>query len=175
MLDEKPYVLLRFDQIAEKDYLEYISEWEAREEGIVPSASKRMGRTFTDCLEAWKRDESELAYDRGFVPATLYFLQDSSNRILGAIHYRHTLNDRLRENGGHIGYGVRFSERRKGLASMMLKMLLDALKIKGVKEALITCDASNIASSRTIEQCGGILMDTPVFEGVLTRRYQVTL
>ena len=49
------------------------------------------------------------------VPARTYFLvRESDNKIIGMINIRLTLNKRLEECGGHIGYGIRPTERRKG-------------------------------------------------------------
>jgi predicted acetyltransferase len=93
------------------------------------------------------------------VPADSYFLiRKADGKILGAINIRHRLNDHLQKRGGHIGYGVAPSERRKGYAGLMLKQALvicrDQLKIDRI---LITCDKDNIGSNKTIIKSGGIL------------------
>ena len=64
-------------------------------------------------------------YQKGIVPATLYFYVNDNRRIIGAIHFRHDLFDELKIRGGHIGFGIRHSERNKGYAKMMLRELLD--------------------------------------------------
>jgi predicted acetyltransferase len=92
----------------------------------------------------------------GFVKASLYFLMDGE-RILGAIDIRHSLNEYLIGVGGHIGYGVRPSERRKGYASIMLSLALPIANELGLKKILITCNKSNTASEKTILKNGGIL------------------
>lgn len=46
-------------------------------------------------------------------------------RILGMINFRHYLNNYLAEYGGHIGYGIRPSERRKGYAKAILALVLE--------------------------------------------------
>ena len=52
----------------------------------------------------------------GKVPDSVYFLLDVERDILlGAVNIRHYLNDSLLQFGGHIGDGIRPSERRKGL------------------------------------------------------------
>ena len=55
---------------------------------------------------------------------------------------------------GHPGYGIRPSERRKGYAAQVLKMLLEEAKKKGIRRVLIGAHTSNIGSCRTIEKCG---------------------
>lgn len=54
----------------------------------------------------------------GLVPDSVFFLLDESrDRLLGAINIRHYLNDSLLKEGGHIGDGIRPSERRKVVSS----------------------------------------------------------
>jgi predicted acetyltransferase len=72
---------------------------------------------------------------------------------------RHELNEGLLELGGHIGYSVRPSERRRGLASYTCAWGLDHLRSLGADRALITCDDDNAASAATILRNGGVLED----------------
>lgn len=94
-----------------------------------------------------------------------------TKRILGFVNIRHYLNDFLTQFGGHIGYSIRPSERRKGYAKLQLSLALEYLKTIGVSKALITCDVDNIGSSKTIEACGGILENivTSVEHGKIKR------
>ncbi len=163
--------LVKYSEITEDQYEDYIGEWEASGETIVPSASRKNNNSFKELRDAWNLYETDIMYAKGFVPATLYFYLDDENRIMGAIHLRHDINKRLRENGGHIGYGVRPSERKKGYASRMLSDLLKMIWQEGYEKVLITCDENNIASAGTIEKNGGVLWDRPLFEGTMTRRY----
>ena len=173
--DDGSLVLRGFAEIDESAFLEYISAWELSGEVIVPSATRRDGRSFDQMMKKWVEDETDAAVARGFVPATLFFLQGTAGRLLGAIHFRHYLNDRLKANGGHIGYGVRPSERKKGYARVMLTLLFKKLADRNVERVLITCDDENAASARVIEKCGGVLEGKVVFEEVLTRRYWITI
>ena len=167
--------IVDYNNVVESNYLDYIKEWENSGESIVPSATKQNNMSFKELFEKWVVNETDEAYKQGFVPSTLYFMVDNNNLIIGAIHLRHELNDRLLQNGGHIGYGIRPSERRKGYAALMLNMLLENIRLKGYKRVLITCDEDNIGSVRTIEKNKGLLFDKIEFEGVMTRRYWVNL
>ncbi len=166
--------LVKYNKISESAYLDYINEWELSGERIVPWAAERESESFQDLLSRWETEETYEAYKKGLVPSTLYFLVDK-NRVLGAIHFRHELSVDLLQNGGHIGYGIRPSERRRGHASKMLIMLLDNIKSKGYKKILVTCDESNLASAKTIENANGILHDKIEFEGETIRRYWIDL
>jgi predicted acetyltransferase len=80
--------------------------------------------------------------------------------ILGQVRLRHDLNDVLSVEGGHIGYDVRPSERRKGYGTAMLGLALEKARAIGLTRVMLTCDADNIASSRIIERNGGKLTGT---------------
>ncbi len=75
-------------------------------------------------------------------------------QVLGGIVLRHKFDDDI----GQIGYGIRPSARRRGLASWALgEMLEEARAALGVERVLVPCLADNIASARTIERNGGVL------------------
>ena len=58
----------------------------------------------------------------GLVPDSVFFLLDlERNILLGAVNIRHYLNDYLLQHGGHIGDGIRPSERGKGYATEMIR------------------------------------------------------
>ncbi|TYL45636.1 GNAT family N-acetyltransferase [Nocardioides sp. BGMRC 2183] len=97
------------------------------------------------------------------VPSTYYWLAAGDgaldDELVGFLNFRHTLNDFLLDQGGHIGYGVRPAARRRGHASEALRLaLLDAPGL-GIDRVLVTCDLDNDASRRTIELNGGVLDD----------------
>jgi predicted acetyltransferase len=113
--------------------------------------------------------------DGRHVPSTTYFAV-TDNHIVGTLQIRHKLNDFLLGYGGHIGYGVRPSERRKGYASEMLAQALDICRRSGIKKALVTCDNDNIGSARTIMKNGGILEnEVPQQDGTILQRYWINL
>ncbi|MFF9481056.1 GNAT family N-acetyltransferase [Streptomyces sp. NPDC014733] len=78
---------------------------------------------------------------------------------LGGLRLRHRLNDFLLSHGGHIGYDVRPTARRRGHATAMLRAALPRARALGLEQVLITCDATNTASRKVIEACGGEFED----------------
>ncbi|HEX9229030.1 MAG TPA: GNAT family N-acetyltransferase [Arthrobacter sp.] len=77
-------------------------------------------------------------------------------RVLGGIALRHEDHD-LVPRAGHIGYGIRPSVRRRGLATWALGHIVGTARELGMERLLIVCEAGNAASARTIERQGGIL------------------
>ena len=93
------------------------------------------------------------------VPADTYFLvRESDDRIIGMINIRHCLNENLRLIGGHIGYSVRPTERRKGYNKVNLYLGLLRCQELGIDEVLMDCDADNLGSARTMQALGGSLV-----------------
>ena len=93
------------------------------------------------------------------VPAETYFLvRESDNKIVGMINIRTCLNKTLIDSGGgHIGYGIRPTERRKGYNKVNLYLGLKRLQELGVKEAMLGCVPENLGSSRTMKALGAEL------------------
>lgn len=112
----------------------------------------------------------------GFVPESMYWLIVDGDVYAGELGVRHHLNDALRRFGGHIGYKVRPSMRRRGYGKLMCKLGIQEARKLGITEFLITCDDDNIGSQKIIEANGGILKDkVDNNRGVLTRRYWIYL
>src|SRR5699024_1090535 len=75
----------------------------------------------------------------GLVQDSVFFLLgESRDRLLEAVNIRHYLNDSLLKEGGHIGDGIRPSERRKGYATEMIRLALIECKKLGIDKVLMT-------------------------------------
>lgn len=78
------------------------------------------------------------------------------DRVLGGIALRHEFSDFV-QRAGHIGYGIRPSARRRGLATWALGQMVKEARVLGMDRLLLVCEAGNSASAKTIERQGGIL------------------
>lgn len=155
-------------------YLDFAQEWDAHNENIVPMSARLGGKTYEDWLAfTLAIQEKEI---NGLVPSHTLFLCEQDT-IIGAVNIRHTLNENLLQCGGHIGYGVRPSQRKKGYAGQMLALALPVAKQLGIHNALVTCDKENIASAKTILKNGGVLENEVINanDGKIIQRYWISL
>lgn len=164
--------LVKLDHTYQKQLFEMMEEWCAADEQIVPYAIRKTDyhdfENYIDSLEIKKADERH-------VPDTTLFCLDADRDIfVGAVNIRHYLNEGLLLNGGHIGDGVRPSERRKGIATEMIALALLECKKLGITKVLMVCDKENIGSAKSIKNNGGILENEIVVGGVVEQRYWIS-
>lgn len=155
------------------EYMDMIQEWKDTGEKMVPFVLRFDCSDFDAFLLELHRLKSSQSLGDGKVNSSTYWLVNSASKVLGAVNIRHELNRQLRHIGGHIGYGIRPSERRKGHATRLLAMALIKAKELGIDRALITCDKDNVGSARTIMNNGGVLDSEESVDGVLIQRYRI--
>lgn len=85
------------------------------------------------------------------------------------------MNEALLLDGGHIGDGVRPSERRKGIATQMISLALGECKKMGIQRVLMVCNKENVGSAKSIRNNGGVLENEVVVDGVVEQRYWIEL
>jgi predicted acetyltransferase len=110
----------------------------------------------------WLRAQASETSPRpaGHVPSTtLWWVDDTT--YLGRVAIRHRLTPSLRVNGGHIGYDIRPTARRRGHATALLRAALPVARRLVIDPALLTCDVDNAASRLVIERNGGVLDGPP--------------
>ncbi len=102
-------------------------------------------------------------------------VDEEKNYFIGEVSIRHKLNDALTHCGGHIGYGVRFSEWNKGYGTTLLRLALQKAKERGLTQIMITCNDDNLGSAKVMENNGIVLQDRieNIVYGktIVTRRY----
>ncbi len=148
--------VLEFRRPEERD----IAEIESYKAEFLKASSSMDGTGILSSADAaeWLKynREMECSTAENHVRSLQYGLFDpEKNRLLGLLQIRLELKGYLSDFGGHIGYCVRPSERRKGYARMMLRHALQICKSRGMTRVLITCLEDNVASAKTIESCGG--------------------
>lgn len=116
--------------------------------------------------------------DEKFSATSSFFVIDESNKLIGATRLAHYLTVAGLNSFGHIGYGVRPSERRKGYATEMLRLTIEEGKNKyHINEFLLGTHEDNIASIKTIEKCGGIFENNVIDrqDNKIIKRYWIKL
>jgi predicted acetyltransferase len=156
---------------ARVSFLTAMAEFRAEGRGL-PGDRTMVGDEIRDFSGTWSTPEGFQRYVRelrgqasedwprpeGYVPCTNLWWVDGV-QYLGRIAVRHRLSPSLRRAGGHIGYDVPPSARRRGHATAMLRSVLPVAHALGLDPVLLTCDPANLGSRTVIERNGGILED----------------
>lgn len=166
--------LVKASKEYQRQITEMMDEWNGTGEKIIPYAIRRLDyHDFEYYCENLEVPENN---DLGLVPDSTFFCYDEErDLIVGAVNIRHYLNESLLLNGGHIGDGVRPSERRKGIGTAMVGLALEECLKLGIDKVLMVCDKENIGSAKTIINNGGVLQNEIVEDGVEEQRYWITL
>lgn len=125
-----------------------------RESSISSADVDSIDRNFDAHLAKLEEHKNPTEPER--VPQEMLWLIDD-DRFIGYVKIRSKLNEKLRELGGHIGYEILSTERRKGYGTKVLALALKVAKGWGLNEVMLSCDVSNVGSRRIIENNGGIL------------------
>lgn len=158
----------RYHQLA----IEMMDEWTSTNENIIPMAIRKCDyhdyETYVNSLEIKETGGK-------YVPDSTYFCLDTERNIfVGAVNIRHYLSERLLQCGGHIGDGVRPSERNKGYGTQIIKLALAECNKMGIKKVLMCCNKENIASAKTIVKNGGVLENEVDCNGTIIQRYWIS-
>ena len=145
-----------------EQYNDMMEEWVNSHTQIAPWFLDRPIATIEEFAELIRMlDNCEHGIvDKRFATTSSFFVIDENGKLVGATSLRHYLTVEGYQTWGHIGYGVRPSERRKGYAVQMLKMMLELAQEKKIYKVLIGVHDGNIGSWKTVEKCGGVLENT---------------
>lgn len=165
--------LVKLSEQYKKHLSDMMEEWYATGEKIIPYAIRKDDyKNFEYYMENLELKEAR----DGLVPDSTFFCLDEERDIfVGAVNIRHYLNDALLMGGGHIGDGVRPSERRKGIATKMIALALEECKKLGIDRVMMSCDSENIGSAKSIQNNGGVLENEIEIDGERIKRYWIEL
>jgi predicted acetyltransferase len=155
-------------------YVSLVAEFRERGEDAVPFVLDFPTEDFPSFLQKMRDCTAGLGLPSGFVAHETFWLVDDGE-VVGVSNLRLSLTERLRKEGGHIGYGIRPSARRRGHATRVLALTIAKARERGIGDVLVTCDKANVASARTILKNGGSL-DSEEFEaerGDFKQRYWI--
>lgn len=156
-------------------YLGFIDEQRSHGETVWATMVPASGEDAPEFIQRLRRAETAILPPL-VTPTTTYWATISTI-VVGRAALRHALTPELAEFGGHISYEVRPSYRRQGIATELLRQLLQTPKAKEIGTLLLTCDPANIGSNRTIRANRGQLLKTVFVERIQrdTNSYQIEL
>ena len=165
-------MILRRPTFADKEtILEMMAEFEQSQSAHDGGFWDAENFVYEEWLESNQNHEMGINLPEGWVPDIQLVAFEKDGKAVGFLNLRLRLNDFLLEEGGHIGYSIRPSERGKGYAKEALCQGLQVAKGKNIKQALVTCSTENPASRAVILANGGEVED--VRNG--TERYWIDL
>jgi len=147
------------------------------EEHILYGENTLHGDSGLDSAESYDKwlEKINDALTREIHSIIFFAIQKRDKKLMGTINVRYPYLGYVQVHG-HIGYGIRPSERRKGYATMMLKLALEHCKKIGLEKVLLTCDKSNLASAKTIMKCSGVFEnEEKQNDGDFLQRYWIEL
>ena len=167
--------LKRKDEV--KEYIEEHFEYNSKIAG--DSGLSREYLNYEEWLNNMEKYKTEETCPPERCPGHEYFLiRESDNKLIGMINLRWNLNEWMITNAGHIGYGIRPTERMKGYNKISLYLCLLKAQEIGLEKVLVTAVDGNLGSIKTIQALGGILENKIPYhkdENVLLGRYWINV
>ncbi|MCT8138348.1 GNAT family N-acetyltransferase [Anaerobacillus sp. CMMVII] len=158
-----------------QEYLSFYQEWKDSREEMIPWVIQKDPSNFQDMLQFLVNNEKGINIPKGWVSDSTYWLMNQ-RKVVGVVNIRHQLTEHLLNSGGHIGYGIRPSERRKGYATELLRLTLVKVKELGIEKVLVVCNESNLGSLKTIVNNGGVPdIDFIEENGNIVKRFWIDL
>ena len=137
------------------DNLEHYNDFEFIDPGVMIDGE----------LELKLEEASPYYPEKGFVPAYKFLMLDTNTKAsFGYIDLRVGLTKKLKEYGGHIGYQVEETHRGHRYATRSCRLLFPLIRKLGINPVVITCAPDNLASVKTIESLGSVLIETKSVE-----------
>lgn len=138
------------------DIFEMLQEMPKDENGFVNSIN---GLSF-DEYKLWLNRSVDMSNAVGLeswmVPQTTFWLFIEGVPV-GFGKIRHYLTDKLKEEGGHVGYAIKSNQRGKGYGKLLLNLLLAEANKMGIESVLATVRNGNKPSIQVALANSGVI------------------
>jgi predicted acetyltransferase len=131
--------------------------------------AEQLGTQFGELLARLAAAKDPANTPPGELPYEDFWLMEG-NEWIGKLTLRTIINGKYLHAGGHIGYEIRPSKRRRGYGTVLLRMGLELARERGLHWVLLTCDETNPGSRKVIENNGGQLENSVEVEGQTVRK-----
>lgn len=160
------------------EYLDEMLEYNSDINGSGGMDQCLYGMTYEDWLIRLDNIKNEeFANSVGRCPgATFFLIREGDNKIIGMLNIRYNLTEEMLKFAGHIGYGIRPTERRNGYNKINLYLgLVKAKEDFNLDKVMLGCSKDNIGSDKTIKDLGGELerCELDPQDGELTNVYWI--
>ena len=153
-------MILRRPTLADKEtVLEMMAEFEKSQSAHDGGFWDTENFSYEEWLDSNQNQEMGINLPEGWVPAIQLVAFSEKGQAVGFLNLRLRLSNFLLEEGDHIGYSIRPSERGKSYAKETLRQGLQVAKEKNIKKTLVTCSVNNPASRAAILANGGLIED----------------
>lgn len=147
----------RLPELKDKEIIKlYIEEHYSHNEKSLSASNKLTSMNFEDWVN--KIQNNACVPDKEWGKSLTYLAFDENDNLIGLLSVRYDLQKEKAMEFGHIGYGVRPSERRKGYATQMLKYALKECKKYGLNKVIVGCYKENKGSAKAIIKNKGKLI-----------------
>lgn len=150
-----------------ESYLSMLDEFRIRGEPFVPFVLGFSTDDFGQFLRQMEDCARGIGVPEGFAPHETFWLVADDSEVVAVSNLRLRLTPSLRRVGGHIGFGVRPSARRRGHATDVLAATLKKARTRGISEVLVTCSKGNLGSAGAILGNGGVFESEELLDGQL--------
>lgn len=138
------------------DVYEMLQEIPKDENGFVNSINGVSFDEYKLWLNRCVEMSNAVELESWMVPQTTFWLFIEGVPV-GFGKIRHYLTDKLKEEGGHVGYAIRPNQRGKGYGKLLLNLLLAEANKMGIENILVTVRNENKPSLKVALANGGVI------------------
>ena len=148
------YVLRKLSTEDGMDIYNMLQEMPEVENGFMNGAKGLTYEEFKDWLVIQDNIAKGIGLEEWMTEQTIYWLY-IDNVPVGFGKVRKRLTKHQRKVGGHVGYAIKPSERKKGYGKLLLDLLINKARERGINKVQFTILSKNKASIAVARSCGG--------------------